>query len=88
MRGYLGEDATAVRPSDRLRPLRWSAAIGLASWALSLGLLWYQHRAGVLHPHALLFLTLLSLTLASALFGLAYALGSALRGPRRRLALA
>jgi hypothetical protein len=68
--------------------MRWSTAIAWTSWALSLGLLWYQHRARVLHPHALLFLTLLTLTVASGFFGLVYAPWSALHAPRPRLALA
>jgi hypothetical protein len=86
--GHLREDTKGVRQTGQLRPLLWSTAIAWASLALSLGLLWYQHRAGVLHPHSLLFPTLVSLTFASALFGLVYAPWSALRQPRSHLALA
>jgi hypothetical protein len=88
MSGSLGEDPKEARQAGRMSPLRRSTAIAWVSWALSLGLLWYQHHADVIHPHSLLLLTLLALTVASALFGLASASWSALRGPRRCLALA
>jgi hypothetical protein len=88
MSGSLGKDPNEARRIGRLRPLRWSTAIAWASWTLSLLLLWYHHRARVLHPHFLLLLSLLILTVASAVFGLAYASWSALRGPRRLLVLA
>jgi hypothetical protein len=88
MSGILREDPNEARRIGRIRPLRWSTAIAWTSWTLSLGLLWYQHRARVLHFQSLLFLILVSLTFAPALFGLVYGLWSALCGPPRRLALA
>src|SRR5262249_28577876 len=88
MIGSLGGNPKEVRPAGRLWPLRGATAIAWASWTLSLGLLWYQHRARILHPHSLLFLSLLTLTFPSAVLGLASATWSALRGPRRRLVLA
>ena len=88
MIGSLGGNPQEARTTGRLWPLRGAAAIAWASWTLSLGLLWYQHRARVLHPYSLLFLSLLTLTFSSAVLGLAYATWSALHGPRRRVVLA
>src|SRR5262245_17144027 len=87
MSGSLEGNPNEASPTGRLGPLRWSTAIAWVSWTLSLGLLWYQHRVRVLHPHSLLFVSLLTLTFASAVFGLAYASWSALRRPRCRLAI-
>jgi hypothetical protein len=55
---------------------------------LSVGLLLGQQRAGVLHPVALPFTLLLTITLLSALVGTAAGLGRTVRGPRRRSAAA
>jgi hypothetical protein len=74
------------RPTFKL--VRWCAAIGWLTWALSVGLLWAQHRAGVLHPAALPFALLLAVTLLAALVGTAGGLWRLVRGPRRRSAAA
>src|SRR5262245_38833142 len=75
-------------PRDVLRPLRRRAAIAWASWLLSIGLLYWQHRQQVLHPRALLFIALVAVTLFAGLVGLLHGLGRTILGPRRRPALA
>src|ERR1700736_3843388 len=77
-----GGKSPASSPIDVLKPLRRWAAVAWASWLLSIGLLWWQHRTGVLHPPSLLFLGLLALTLGSALVVLVCAVWRALYGPQ------
>ncbi len=64
------------------------AVIGWLTGALSVALLWGQHRAGVLHPVALLFELLLAPSLLAALVGTAGGLWRVCRGPHRRAAAA
>src|SRR5206468_3386598 len=61
---------------------RWCAVSGWLTFALSVGLLWWQHRAGVVHPTSLLFALLLAITVLSALVGTAVGLWRMVRGPR------
>ena len=72
----------------RFRVIRWCAVIGWLTWVLSICLLWGQHRAGVLHPVALLFELLLAVTVVAALVGTVAGLWRTFRGPRRRAAAA
>jgi hypothetical protein len=62
--------------------------IAWTCWVLSLGLLWGQHKSGVLHPYCVLFLTLLVLTAASALLALASVSWALFARPRHPAALA
>lgn len=78
-------------PWQRRRSLRlvyWSAAAGWFSGLALIGLLWRQHRAGILHPGAIPFIFLLSLSISGGLAGGASGLGRAVRGSRRRDAAA
>jgi hypothetical protein len=50
---------------------------------LSIGLLWWQHWARVLHPPSLLFIFLVALTCGAALAALGNGLWRLLRGPKR-----
>jgi hypothetical protein len=77
---------TVDRPTLKLA--RRCAMMGWLAWALSVGLLWRQHRAGVLHPAAVLFAALLAVTVSAALVGTADGLWRTVRGPRRRAAAA
>ncbi len=70
------------------RVVRWCAVVGWLTWALSVGLLWGQHRAGVLHPVALPFALLVAMTVTAALVGTVGGLWRLLRGPRCRAAAA
>ena len=75
---------TAEPSRDRLTwPRRWCALTWLA-WLLSLGLLWWEHRARVLHPPSLLFICLFALTLGSAVAAVGAGLWRLRRGARRR----
>jgi hypothetical protein len=76
----------ARRPAFPL--LRWCAGIGWLAWFLSIGLLWGQHRAGVMHPAALPFALLLTLTVLATLLGAGVGQWPVVRGPRRRVAAA
>jgi hypothetical protein len=67
---------------DVLRPLRRRAAVAWAGGVLSLGLVWGEHRLGVLHLWALPFVALLLLTFAPGVGALARGLWRLLRGPR------
>src|SRR5438477_7028347 len=69
------------RSSFRLL-VRW-AALGWLSCLLSVGLLWAEHQLVILHPYAVLFLSLFAVTLASTLVCLVYGTWRTLRGPRR-----
>ena len=71
----------------RLRWLRRWGALTWAGWLLSIGLLWWQHWARVLHPPSLLFIFLVALTFGSALAALGIGLWRLLRGPKRLGAL-
>jgi hypothetical protein len=87
-----GDPPLQPQSPDRSRPTfklaRWCAVIGWFTWALSVGLLSWQHRAGVLHPAAFLFALLLCVTLLAALVGTTGFLSRMRRGPRRRAAAA
>ena len=76
----------ALRPALKL-PRRCAVA-AWAGWLLSAGLLWGQHRLGVLHPWALLFLLLLTVTVFASSCGLLGALWRVVRGPKPLAALA
>ncbi len=69
--------------SPTLRLPRRFAGVAWTAWLLSVALLWGQHRIGVLHPSALLFLLLLSVAVFAALCGLFCALWRVVRGPKR-----
>src|SRR5690348_10301237 len=66
-----------------LRPLQRRAAVAWAGGLLSVGLLWGQREARVLHPHGLLLLLLLVVTFAAGIGALVRGLGRLGRGPRR-----
>jgi hypothetical protein len=74
------------REAQPVQVARWCAIGGGLAWAISVGLLWGQHRAGVLHPAAFLFALLLAVTVLAALVGTAAGLWRVLRGPRRLVA--
>jgi hypothetical protein len=76
------------RPQPALQWLRRCAVVACGGWLVSIALLWGQHRLGVVHPSAVLFLLLLVLTLLAALGGLIIALARVVRGPRRLAASA
>jgi hypothetical protein len=78
---------TPGTPSPRSSPRRCALA-AWAGWALSVALLWVEHRLGVLHPWSHLFLLLLVVTVLAAACGLAAGLWRAVRGPGRRAAAA
>ena len=61
---------------------------GSLAGALSVGHLWGQHRAGVLHPAAIPFATLRAVTVPAASVGTAAGLWRSVRGPRRPTAAA
>jgi hypothetical protein len=82
------EPRSPDRCHSTLELVRWCAVIGWLTWALSVGLLWGQHWAGVLHPVALLFGLLLAFILLAALVGTAGGLWRVCRGPCRRAAAA
>src|SRR5688572_22172830 len=70
-----------------LKTVRRCSTVAWASWLLSLGLLWFQHQLGVLHPYSHLFLGLLLVTLLSATVGFVCGLWRVMAGPRRAFAL-
>ena len=80
------------RPGPHCRPafrmVRWCAVIGWLTWVASVGLLWGQQRADVLHPAILPFVLLLTITVLAALVGTAGGLWRTVRGPRRPAAVA
>lgn len=85
------EDHALGQPAPRRRTfrlLRWCAAIGGLTWAISVGLLLGQHWTGVLHPVVVPFVLLLITTLSASLVGTAGGLWRAVRGPWRRAAAA
>jgi hypothetical protein len=96
--GLPPEDETAARRLQQRLPggpgppaaawLRRCAGVAWASFLVSVGLLWGQHRLGVLHPWAVPFVLLLAVTLLASGLGLAAASWRAVRGPGRRGALA
>ncbi len=82
------ERVSSPPTKDLLRPLQRRAVIAWAGGALSVGLLWGENQARVLHPHGVLFLLLLGLTFGAALGALARGLWRLVRGPRRAAAVA
>jgi hypothetical protein len=77
-----------MMPTDALKPLRRRAIAAWVGWCLSVAFLWVEHRLHVLHPYALPWLLLLTLTVGAALAALLRGLWRLLRGPRRPAALA
>jgi hypothetical protein len=72
---------------DVLKPLRRRAVIAWVAAALSVGLLWGEHRLRVLHPLAMLFILLLVVSYAAAVGGLVRGLWRVFCGPWRVIAL-
>jgi hypothetical protein len=75
-------------PADLLTPLRTRAAVAWASWVLSIGLLWGEHRLRVIHPVSLLFVLLMVLIFGAGVGTLVRGLRQFQRGPQHLAALA
>ncbi len=84
---YETQPSSVHAPAGVVRPLRWLAAVACMGWLLSVGLLWWQHLARVLHPNFVLFVCLVAVTLCSSLATLFLGLWRFARGPDRRRAI-